>query len=56
MKDENLILTSEQDLRVIAYIDAVFEMHSNGWSHSGATVFVGDEYFCVRVHQLIAIN
>ena len=40
-KDRKLVLTSEKDLRVIAYIDAAFGTHSDGKSHSGAAIFVG---------------
>ena len=41
-RDKKLILTCKRDLRVIAYIDAAFGTHSDGKSHSGATVFIGD--------------
>ena len=41
-KDKKLLLTSERDLRVIAHIDAAFGTHSDGKSHSGAAIFIGD--------------
>jgi hypothetical protein len=41
-KDRKMLLTSEKDLRIIAYIDAAFGTHSDGKSHSGATLFIGD--------------
>ena len=41
-RDKRLILTCEKDLRVIAYIDAAFGTHSDGKSHSGGTIFIGN--------------